>query len=93
MPAKPAEQRTNLARAFYALDNKKKGPLGISDRARFKSLIITSCQIEGRTWYEWMSKPASVRPSDRVTLSLLFNTPIKDLFNKQLNANLHENNN
>jgi hypothetical protein len=74
-----------LAVAYYALDGRNKGPCGLTERARFKQLVCIACQIEPRTWYWWLEKPNLVTNSDRITLSLLFNIPLKELFSKQYN--------
>jgi hypothetical protein len=83
MPRIRLSSSSSLAYAYYSLDNKVKGRCGHTERTRIKNLVMIACQITSRTWYRWLEKPADVRNSDRVTISLLFNMPIAVLFAKQ----------
>lgn len=72
---------TKLAKAFYALDNKKKGDCGLTERQRAQLLITRFCEITPTNFYNWLNAPDKITGNHRYFIAVIINKKLNELFN------------
>lgn len=73
MPGLDNTQLNSFQQAFYALDDKIQGDSGYTERQRAKFLIMHSCQISERCFFQWLKYPKKVTITNRYFISVVLN--------------------
>jgi hypothetical protein len=73
-------KETNFSRAFYALDNKVKGPFGLTERQRARVMIEKLCEVSRQCVYSWLVDVSLIKKTYRHDIALIMNCDPKTLF-------------